>query len=361
MAHDTASSRMKAMLAVLDKIRPSEFPQLARSLEESGLADLRGSEYNLLFATWAEDAPEDAMDYASQLFESNVAKNVILESWSSHNPEAALRWAQENYASPNADLANPWLLGVVRGAAANNVEFAISVVESMPSDSKGRTEALGVVLNHWYGKSADEALQWVHNIQEEELRFVAYNLLAQRMIQSDPEAAFEKVSALNSGAPLEAVAEEMAHYRYLENPDDTKGWITTLPVSAIGEAASAVVSHSTKEDPIKTAQWMAQLLESNPDGYYQDAIRTLITDSTLIEPQIAAEWVIALDSEREQGRYYQEVLSEWLEKDSQAVNDWVQYNYQDMPEHVLLRFFPGFVPQVNPHNRDEAEINPNAP
>ena len=340
VTHDDASSRLKALLALLDTLSPDEFQEVAKALEQSALVDFRDKEYRLLFASWGEVAPEEAMAYATNLFDGTSAKNTILGSWATHDPEAALKWAEGNYASPNADITNPWLMDVVHGAAAQNIDFALSIVEDMPYESKGQKEALGVVLSHWNAQNPEEALQWVHALEEDTFKWEAFNVLSQSIIESDPETAFERVSNLNGGGPLEFVTKEITHSRYLENPKETKDWVATLPEVAIGKAAEIVVSHGTKEDPIATAQWMAGLIESNPDGNYQSAIENLITNSILTEPQVAADWITALHSRTEKNRLYQDVLKQWLEADETAALDWVVYNSQDIPDNVLLRFFP---------------------
>ena len=354
-SHDGAPSRMQAFLAFLDTLKPADFPSAISVLKQSGLVGLREDEYGLLFSAWAEVRPEEAIAFASNQFNNTLAKNAVLETWARHSPEAALQWAQENYSNPYTDETNPWLLGIVRGTVANNLDFAASVVDSMPLESPERSEGLNAILGHLRAKDPDKALQWAESIEDEESRSSAISLLAQKIVQSDPLKAYEQVRTLNDGQALKVVAEELTHHRYLEDPQNTKEWLRTLPEGAIGGAANVVVAHETKQDPIGTAQWMAELiLESNPDENYQNAIRTLIEESTLIDPQVSAEWLVALDSEKDRNRLYQEVISEWREQGEVSAEDWVKYNYDHMPEGVLLRFYPDFVPEIDIHNRDES-------
>lgn len=348
------ADRMQALLAVIETLEPGEFQYAIERLERSGLADLRRTEHQLIYFAWAQTAPEEAMAYASQQFDNTFARKAILESWATHDPENALVWARENYSNPNADLANPWELSIVLGAVANDLELATSITHSMSFGSPDREAAASAILGHLNSVSPELANNWVQAIAEEEFRNISMDLLAQKIVQTDPENAFERVSKIKNGYALEKVAEELAHRRYLENPDSAKAWVKTLPEWAVGEAAKAVVNHNVEAGLLETSEWLDELMASNSDGHYQEAIETMVIKSTLKDPQLAAEWIPSLHSKRDQGRYYQEVLSEWIDQDPQSAQDWVQYNYEQLPESVLVRFYPDFVPEVNLHNRDES-------
>ena len=359
--HQNSISRSKALLTFIDTLGPNDFANVIQQLEESGLVELRSPEYRILLSAWAQASPKDAIAYASKHFEGTFAKNTILETWALNDPKAALAWAQKNFASPDSDEANPWLLGVLRGVVATDLNTASSIFESIPRDTPEQREALSTILSHLHATNPESAQEWATKIEDGEIRSIAFGIVAQKMVLTDPVAAAQWVSSLEDSMAFSESAEKIAHHFYLENPEEAKTWTTDLPVWAVGEAANAIVNLTVEENPEDTAQWMSNLLTANPNGNYDPAIETLIEKATLIDPQISAEWITGLTSERQQNKHYQTVLSEWLEKDEQAALDWVQYRHKDLPEPVLMRFFPDFVPEINPHNLDESTLNSSHP
>ncbi|MGJ8638220.1 MAG: hypothetical protein ACSHYA_02405 [Opitutaceae bacterium] len=356
--HDIPEARMQALLAVLDTLEADEFQSVIQGLERSGMMDLRAAEFEMIYSAWAQDAPEEAMAYASKQFENVTAKKVILQSWSTHAPEAALAWARANYASSDADTANPWELSIVKGAVATNLDLATEITLAMPYGSRGSEAAASAILGYLNSVDAGQAVQWASQIEDEIFQSISLDLLARKIVQTDPENAFERVSALNYGSGLEHVAEEMAHRRYLESPESAKEWVKGLPVAAIGNATNAVVAQNSSVSLLQTSEWLDQVITDNPDGYYQNAIETMVKSSALEDPQLAAEWIPDLHSDKLQNRYYQAVLSEWVENDPQSAQDWVEYNYESLPEAVLNRFFPNFAPVMASHNQDESTLVP---
>lgn len=359
--HQNSISRSKALLALIDTLGPNDFHDVVRGFEESGLVELRRPEYELLLSAWAQAAPEDAIEYASKQLDGVFAKNIVLETWATTDPEAALTWAQNNFASPDIDEANPWVLGIIRGIVAKDLDAASSIFESIPRDSPEQREALTSILSHLHATDPKSAQKWAFEIKDEEIRSMALGVVTQKMVLTNPAEAARWVASLKDPTAFSESAQKIAHHYYLESPEETKKWITDLPVWAVGEAANAVVNLTTQENPEAAAQWMSDLLEANPNGNYDPAIETLIEKSVLVDPLVSAEWVIGLTSERQQNKHYQTVISEWLEKDEQAARDWVQYRHQDLPESVLLRFFPDFIPEVDIHNLDESNLNSQNP
>ncbi|MCH6258738.1 hypothetical protein MLD52_19425 [Puniceicoccaceae bacterium K14] len=351
--HRDSVARSKAILALVDTLSRSDFPAVVQSLEESGLQDLRKIEYGILLTAWAQVAPEEAMGHASRLFDGTFAKNTILETWATEDPGAALAWARGSFASPDSHEPNPWLLGVVRGAIASDLELAGSVFDSMPRDTQEREDALSTILSNLHATDPQLAQEWAYAMEDSEDRSEALAIVARNMALTDPVGASNWVSSLEDPSALAGVAEYIAHDRYYDSPEATKDWVTRLPEWAVGKAANAVVMISTKEDPLETAQWMSGLLTTNPDGNYDPAVKTLVDDATLIAPQISAEWITALSSEREQERLYHKVLSYWTSEDQVAAQTWVEYNYKDLPESVLLRYFPDLVPEFGSSNSDQ--------
>ena len=354
-------SRSQAILALIDTLAPDEFPSVVQHLEKSGLLNLRSPEYQLLLGAWAQIAPQDAIAYASKNTRGVLAKNTILETWATRNPKEALAWAQANHTPVDPDDANPWLFGVIRGVVVEDLDMASSLLFSLP-ESQVRDDALEVILGQLHAETPERAREWALAIENSEgnleIRAKALAMVAKNMAINNPAEAAEWIASVNDADAFSRVAEEISYHRYRVDPEGTKEWIATLPSWAIGEAATAVVEASTKQDPIETAQWMSELLNTNPEGGFDEAIEVLVEEATQIDPQISAEWITGLTSERNQERLYHKVLSEWLENsEDNHAQAWIEFRSSDLPESILMRYLPDYIPEIDPMIADESRIH----
>ena len=250
---------------------------------------------------------------------------------------------------------------MIRGVVVEDLDMASSLLFSLP-ESQVRDDALEVILGQLHAETPERAREWALAIENSEgnleIRAKALAMVAKNMAINNPAEAAEWIASVNDADAFSRVAEEISYHRYRVDPEGTKEWIATLPSWAIGEAATAVVEASTKQDPIETAQWMSELLNTNPEGGFDEAIEVLVEEATQIDPQISAEWITGLTSERNQERLYHKVLSEWLENsEDNNAQAWIEFRSSDLPESILMRYLPDYIPEIDPMIADESRIH----
>jgi hypothetical protein len=87
-----------------------------------------------------------------------------------------------------------------------------------------------------------------------------------------------------------------------------------------------------KKDPAAASEWLSTY-EGNPA--FDDSVRTLVWRSMTDTPELAADWIMKLSSERDQERTFHRVLGGWMGKDSARAMEYIQNN--PVPDSISRR------------------------
>ena len=330
-----AIERNNALLALIDSLDPGDFASVVASFRELGITRQRQGEYEMLLTAWAKVDPSQALDYASENTGGAFAQNTILSTWAVTNPDAAIAWAEANHE--NKDEANPWLVGVIEGIAANDIPRATSLMETLPrSEERGR--ALRNLVSRLSATDPEEAKTWAGSVEDEGLRSAAYAYTAESLASNDPAEAAAWLAEIGNVDALNRVGEEIVGDWFRDSPEDAKNWVVNLPAEAMSEAAEGIVGNVVRDNPVEAAEWLSDLANSNPDTNFDSSIRELVSGSARQDPELAAVWVAGLSNTRDQTRAYFQVLSQWRNQDATAATAWINENQDSLPEFISNRF-----------------------
>lgn len=319
--------RTRAWLEFVNSIAPGDFESVVASFRALGITDSRMGEYSMLLSAWAKSDPLQALDYAQANTGNPFARNTILTAWAGYDPEGAIQWANNNH---NGDGANPWMIGVIRGIAANDPLRASQLLASMPY-SEERGEALGALLPSILAQGHDAARAWAEAIPDEMLRQGAIGRLAETMAAKDPAATAEWL-ARNGGEAADRSMDNVISSWMASEEAAAIAFYKNLPAGDLRSNALRGVANSLAlENPAAAADFLAANSADANDRVYQQFVWHSFGES----PEIAANHVGKITNPRDQERMYQRVLDSWLRRDFDNAATWIQNTA--LPQNVQER------------------------
>lgn len=333
--HDDPIARTNALLALIETLDLDDFEGVVAGFRELGITDERRGEYAILLSAWAKLDPNAALAYTTENTGGNFANNTILATWAANDPSAAIAWAESNHE--NQDNANPWLVGVIRGLAPNDVPRATNLMETLPR-SRVRGQALQSMVSMMVSRDSDGAKAWAETIDDEYLRAGARASTAEALAERDAGDAAQWLAQLGDIDALNRVGEDISGSYYDSNPEDAVTWVSTLPPAAISEAAEGIVNRVVRQDPVQAAEYISQLAQQNPETNFDSSIRELVGGSMRRDPELAAVWVGGIQNERQRNRYYHRVLGDWQNRNTAEATAWMQENQETLPRSISQRF-----------------------
>lgn len=320
--------RAQGMLALVENLEPGEYRNVVAAFRALGITRDRMGEYGILLAAWAKVDPVSALDYAKENTNTSFARETILASWVQTQPEAAIAWAKENFDDSRKERkANPWLVGIIKGMASQDLSRASQLLEDLPY-SEGRGEALGSVLNELIAQGPDTAKNWINGLSDEELRDGAAARLASRLAEDDPAAALLWAGSVSDASLLKASSDIIDGWAS-DSPELAQAWVNSQP-DAIQAAAGRGLINALA--PSEAATWLTQH-EGNPA--FDDTIQSFAFNAIKREPELAANWIMKVTDTRKKEGIFHRVLSSWMREDTDGAMNYIENN--EVPESVARR------------------------
>ena len=318
--------RAKGFLELLETLEADQFLDVVADFRALGITEQRMSEYGMLLHAWAKADAEGALTYAMENTGTPFARQAIMTSWSSDDPEAALAFARANH---DGEGANPLLVGVIRGIAPANLNRATDLLQDLPY-SRERGDALQSLLPFVMESGAANALTWTAGIADPQLQSGAINYIMRDFADSNPRGAAALLLTLDDKRMAARAADNVAGSLARVDLEEAKKWSTGLDEELRSEAVEGVISHYASLDPVAASDWLGSLpTTTNIDS----AIRQFAWRSQRSEPALAAEWIGQIQDSERRDEMYNSVLSRWLRADPASAEQWIETT-PDLPEGV---------------------------
>ena len=316
--------RSRALIAFLDRLAPGDFEGVVDHFRALGITDERFGEYRLILAAWAKADPLAALAYAKAKTESRFAARTILATWATEDPAGALRWAQNNHQEEGA---NPWLVGVIRGIAASDIDGATNLLKSMPR-SVERGDALDALLPHLLAKGNESTRLWIASIDDDALRDGAVARAAEAMAKSDPASTVAWLMK-NSGETLDQRLDNIFGTWAGQDEAAARTALSSLPSGEIrSDALRGVVRHFALNNPSEAIA----LMDQYPNEVNDSTVRSFVWHTFDNDPATALGEVSRIGDEGRRNEMYRRALGAWLRRDAAAADAWLNTN--PMPESV---------------------------
>lgn len=316
--------RNRALLAFLDRLAPKDFESVVDQFRALGITEERLGEYGLILAAWAKVDPLAAMAYAKAKTDDPFAARAILSSWATEDASAAIQWAKNNH---QGDGPNPWLIGVIRGIAATDIEGATNLLKSMPR-SVERGEALDALLPHLLAKGNESTRTWIASIDDDALRNGATMRAAEAMAKTDPAGTVAWLME-NPGEALDRKLDSVFGIWAKQDEVAARTALNTLPTGEVrSDALRGVVTRLALSKPADAVALMNQY----PDEVNDRTVRNFIWHSFGNDPAAALSEVSRIGDQERRNEMYRRAMSAWMRRDATAANAWLNAN--PLPESV---------------------------
>lgn len=310
--------RSRALLAYIDQLAPGDFEGAVAHFRSLGLTEGRMGEYSLLLTAWAQADPVSALAYAKDNTTNGFATGTILTSWASTDPEAAIRWAKANH---QGDDANPYLPGIIRGLAANDMPRAAELLASMPR-SEERGNGLDFMLPHILQQGTTSARAWITSIADDSLRNGAMMRAAEPLAATDPAGTVSWLLA-NPGEASQRSIDNV--YSAWAKKDEPAAWnsFNALPAGdARSNALRGMISNAAAENP-KAA---LALMDRYPNDVTDRVVQSLVWRSFGSDPATAVTAIARIGDERQRDQMYRRTLDAWTREDPASAQAWLSKN-----------------------------------
>jgi hypothetical protein len=334
--------RAKGFLALIETLEADEFLDVVADFRALGITEQRMSEYGMLLHAWAKADPKGALGYAMKHTGTPFARQAIMTSWSTDDPDAAIAFVKHQ-----SEGANPLLVGIIRGIAPADLSRATGLLQELPY-SRERGDALQGILPFVMENGADLALNWAAGLADPQLKSGALTYIMSDLADSEPMRAAELLITLGDNDAAVRVADDVAGSLARVDLEQAKNWSAGLDDDLRAEAVEGIIGHYASQDPVAASGWLGSLAGTiNLDS----AIRQFAWRSQGSQPELAADWIGQIQSPERRNEMYNSVLSRWLRSDPTSAEHWIQ-STPDLPEGV--RELPNHLRQSEQQRRDRS-------
>lgn len=327
MATTDPLTRTQAWLDFVNRLDPDRFEEVVHEFRSKGLTEGNMAEYAMVLTAWAKVDPLSALDYAKENTGNAFARNTILASWATTDPNGAIQWAESNH---EGDGANPWMVGVIKGLAANDPYLATELLGQMPF-SEQRGDALSALLPQILKQGPDAARQWATSLTDDRLRDGVMRRMAETLAQTDPQGTADWLAA-NPGDGARGAMDNVIGTWAREDLQAATDYYQNLPA---GELRTSALRGLSNQLAVSDPQAAANLIDSNPNDASDRVYQQFVWHSFREDPALAANYIGRIENSQERDSTYRRMLDGWLRRDFEAANAWIGSN--ELPEGVSQR------------------------
>jgi len=327
MATTDPLSRTQAWLDFVNGLDPDRFEEVVDEFRSKGLTNGNMTEYAMVLTAWAKSDPLRALDYASENTGTSFARNTILASWAGSDPNGAIQWAESNH---DGEGANPWMVGVIKGLAANDPYMATDLLSNMPF-SEQRGDALAAIMPQILSQGPEAARAWAAGLGDERLRNGAIRRMAEKLAKTDPQGTADWLAS-NPGDGATGAMDNVIGTWAREDIDGATSYFQSLPS---GELRSSALRGLSNQLAMTDPQAAADLIDTYPNDASDRVYQQFVWHSFREDPSLAANYIGRIENTGERDSTYRRMLDGWLRRDFDSANAWISSN--ELPPEVSQR------------------------
>ena len=245
-----------------------------------------------------------------------------LAAWGRFDPEAALKWVDENSGSFGGAFASEMIVSLVDGWAERSPTEAADYLLSI-ADPKTQERAAHFLLRDWSAQSFDDASGWIASVEDpHRQQLFEYILMVVTREYGNRE------DAIAYGVERYATHDGMHHALFLQSSQIMR----EDPVAGIEWVQNEIPE---KMHPLLMGQAMGALrgmlpheaanhLDILPEtGAREKQYEYTAKSWAEVDLEAARDWANGLPDSTERSRALAGVATEWIEQDPSAVADWI--------------------------------------
>ena len=307
--------RPRQMLIFIDELSPDEFRETADQMHGLGLKSYFG-EFSMLLESWATFHPLAAVAWANETL--GGPSGLILSTWGETDPDAAIDWVMRNKPEPNGEGSNEWgpLLSVLSGIAVRDPAAAIEALDKIPEE-KVRIKALTSLAEGMNGSGEVERLLAVMEKGPMRSELIAWSLSGM-VIDRRWESGLGLLLEDEGAQKLYSIGAFFTGW-HREDEQGSINRLSDLPKGPLqDEAVAAICIASARAKP----QEAYALLDRYP-GVETDIVAAKMAEECPV-PGAADDRVLRIKDETLRYEILKRRLTMWIKWDEQAARKWME-------------------------------------
>ncbi|MES2439260.1 MAG: hypothetical protein V4584_09335 [Verrucomicrobiota bacterium] len=290
------SNRIQALLEFYEGLSAEQLAEEATKLDGLPMNE-RIMASILLFGRWAEVDASAAMAFSNTMgFAGGFVRPTILQSWSSVDPAGAAKY----YAENPREFAMMGMMGG-RGGPMGGGQGGASIIAS-----------------EWARQDPAAAMAWAASLTTE--KGAAMNSVISEIAKTDPRKAADMIKQMDAADQADAYRSVAAQYGALDFAE-AQTWIRSLPADDQAAALASAIGGLSNNDPSAAAKQVALMAEGDAKDR---VIGDVVSDLARVDPQAAAEFLNAQQSERAQRDGMRELMPTWTNQNPVAALKYAQ-------------------------------------
>lgn len=287
----------------------------------------RHLEMKLLMRSWSTFNPLAALAYANEKLDAKSERRFAvaeaLAEWAARDSNAAFEWAKSQDSDKGGD--NTLLAGVIKGVAEKNPEAASRMFFDLPPGN-ARWQASHHLVQKYVELGVDSAIAWASRIPQDDPNFRG-DLLGQvgaQIARKNPVRASEWADTLEVGEARNRIINTVLGHWVSQAPDEASAWTAKIEdPKTRRHAMTQMANYWGVRDPVATAQWLNTFPASKDMDPVVGAFVTRISGR---DPEGAVGWAMSIMDEGRKSTALGEALTAWRRVDKEAADRWSNAN-----------------------------------
>ena len=320
--------------------RMGSYLDALRSMDSSNVQDVVGAfealpagygrhlEMKLLMRSWSAIDPESALNYAlkklDEKSERRFGVSEALAGWATQDPDSALEWAMVNNQK-NAPEDNPYILGIIKGVAENDLNAANRRLLAMPSGN-AKWQSATFLAQEYAKKSTAEAIAWANQFptHDPRLRETILGQIGARVARQDLLATANWVENMAPEPASKRIMDNLLTQWVSQSPEDASNWVSEMEDREHQQyAMQQLTSRWSLVDPVSTAKWLNSF---PPSPSLDPVVGEFVNRISGRDPEGAAGWALSIMDPGARQKAINKVMNTWSKVDPERSKAWLQEN-----------------------------------
>lgn len=318
-----------ARLATLLPTLGAESAPLAAAVIHARDLDLGAVELVLLVEFWSSHEPEAAARWALTRAPTAYRSAVTLpavEAWARSDPQAALELVKvvNLVPGPNSKAA---YISLVRGWVDSGQPGLEEYIQSLGVSFERQRALVAFIRRRIQREGVDSVMRWAEAIPDEDKRYkiAVFRQLGSELAQLDRAAAIRWCDAHCDGPYGSMMAQLVAQRWAAQDGPAAMQWVSQRPPGEEQKrAAEGAWRGFWQSDPEGFISWAAERFPDGVEPWFEPNVRLYAGALGRRDPEAAIGWALQIEDETARERVLTNVARRWRSRDVAAAEAWLE-------------------------------------